>query len=131
MAKEISVTILNKLVLEKRDMNVYHHASGSAHMISHGSSIRLRLEPDIEDDYLHVSIVSGPGRLEGVCVITLPSWLDFELSSAGDAAVSYSNNLTVLKIPPGRPSWELKMTKSARKSNNRGPGFVTIGDGTA
>jgi hypothetical protein len=131
MAKGISITIQNKLTLEKRDMTVYHHASRSAHMISHNSSVTLTLEPDIEEDYLHVSIVSGPGHLQGHCFITLPLWIDFELTAASDAAISHSNNRTVLKIPPGPPVWQLKMTQSFNKSNNRGPGSVTIGDGRA
>jgi hypothetical protein len=128
MAKEINITIENKLVMEKRDMNVYHHSTRSAHLISHDSSITLPLKSEIEDDYLHISIVSGPGRLEGNCVVNLPSWVDFELSSAGDATVAHLGERTVLKIPPGPPIWQLRMTKSLSSLNDQSSDHVTIGD---
>ena len=80
MAKEISITIENKLVREKRDLNVYHHSSGSAHMIRHNDSLTFPLRSSIEDDYLHISLVSGPGHLENKSVVNLPSWTDFEFS---------------------------------------------------
>jgi hypothetical protein len=128
MAKEINITIENKLVMEKRDMNVYHHATRSAHLISHDSSITLPLKPGIEDDYLHISIVSGPGKLEGNCLVNLPSWVDFELSSAGDAATSHSGDRTLVKIPPGLPKWQLRITHSLSSFINQPSGRVTIGD---
>ena len=128
MAKEINVIIENKLVMEKRDMNVYHHASRSAHMISHDSSITLPLKPIIEDDYLHISIVSGPGRLEGNCIVNLPSWIDFDLSSAGDAAITHSGDRILVKIPPGPPTWQLKMTRSLDSSIDQPWDCIIIGD---
>ena len=128
MAKEINVTIENKLVIEKRDMNVYHHSTRSAHMISHDSSITLPLKSEIEDDCLHISIVSGPGWLEGNCVVNLPSWIDFELSSAGDASVAHSGDRTLLKIPPGPAIWQLRMTRSFSSLNDQPSDCVTIGD---
>ena len=128
MAKEINITIENKLVMEKRDMNVYHHSTRSAHLISHGSSIILPLKSVIEDDYLHISIVSGPGRLEGNCVVNLPSWVDFELSSAGDATTAHLGDRTLLKIPPGLPKWQLRMKKSLSSLLDQPSDRVTIGD---
>jgi hypothetical protein len=128
MTKHINITIENRLAMEKRDMNVYHHAGKSAHMISHESSIILPLRPAIEDDYLHISIVNGPGRLEGNCVVSLPSWLDFDLSSAGDAAITHSGDRTLLKIPPGLPTWQLKMTRSIDSIINQPSDRVTVGD---
>jgi hypothetical protein len=128
MAKEIKIIIENKLLIEKRDMNVYHHASKSAHMICFESSITLPLKTVIENDYLHISIVSGPGRLEGNCVVNLPSWIDFELSSAGDAAITHSGDRTLLKIPPGPPTWQLKMTRSLDSIIDQLSDRVTIGD---
>lgn len=128
MAKEINVTIENKLVMEKRDMNIYHHSTRSAHMISHDSSITLPLKSAIEDDYLHISIVSGPGHLEGNCLVNLPSWVDFELSSAGDATTSHSGDRTLLKIPPGPPKWQLKITRSPSTLIDQPYDRVTIGD---
>jgi len=128
MAKEINITIENKLVMEKRDMNVYHHATRSAHLISHDSSITLPLKSGIEDDYLHISIVSGPGRLEGNCVVNLPSWVDFELSSAGDATVAHLGERTLLKIAPGPAIWQLRMKRSLSSIIDQPSGLVTIGD---
>jgi hypothetical protein len=129
MTKEINVTIENKLIMEKRDMNVYHHAARSAHMISHDSSITLPLRPVTENDYVHVSIVTGPGRIEGICVVNLPSWVDFELSSAGDATITHSGDRILLKIPPGPPIWQLKMTRSVSSLIDQPWDRVTIGDG--
>jgi hypothetical protein len=109
-------------------LRVYHHASKSAHMICFESSITLPLKTVIENDYLHISIVSGPGRLEGNCVVNLPSWIDFELSSAGDAAITHSGDRTLLKIPPGPPTWQLKMTRSLDSIIDQLSDRVTIGD---
>lgn len=54
-----------------------------------------------------ISIVSGPGRLEGNCVVNLPSWIDFELSSAGDAAVTHSGP-NIIENPPGSSHMAVK-----------------------
>jgi hypothetical protein len=128
MIKEIKIIIENKLRIEKRDMNVYHHASKSAHMISYDCSITLPLNSVIDGDYLHISIVSGPGRLESSCVINLPSWIDFELTSAGNAIVTHSGNRTLLRIPPGLPIWQLKMTWSLDSIINHSLDRVIVGD---
>jgi len=128
MATQIKITIQNKLVVEKRDMNIYHHSTRSAHMISFDSSITLPLRLVTEDDYLYVSIVGGPGRLERDCVVTLPSWLDFEFFSKGDVTVSHSGDRTLVKIPPGFPMWQLKMTRSLSSITTRSADRVIIGD---
>jgi len=113
MTKEIQVTVENKLVKEKRDLNVYRNFKRSAHMISHNSSITLPLRPVLDDDYLHISVVAGPGQLEHKSIINLPAWADFEFSFEGKITVSHSGNRTVLNVPPGPPLWQLKMTRSA------------------
>ena len=128
MKKEINITVENRLVREKRDMNVYHHFTGSAHLISHDNSITLPLKTVIEDDYLHIYIVSGPGHLQSKSVVNLPSWVDFEISSAADVTVSHSGDRTLLKIPPGPPIWKLKMTRSLSSLINQSSDRVTIGD---
>jgi len=127
MKKEIKITIENNLVTEKRDMNVYHHDDQSAHMISHNSSITLPLKPAIEGDYLYVSIVSGPGRLQKESLVKLPSWLDFEFLSDRKLAVFHSLDQTLLKIPPGLPGWQLKLTRSSARQR-KGTHFVIISD---
>lgn len=128
MAKEINITIENKLGMAKRDMTIYHHSSRSAHMISPESSITLPLRPVMEDDYLHISIVNGPGRLESICVVNLPSWVDFEIFSAGDATVTHSDGRILLKIPPGVPTWQLRMKRSLSFQTNQSSDCVIIVD---
>ncbi len=128
MAKEINVTIENKLVLEKRDMNVYHHSTRSAHLISHNNSITLPLRPSIEEDYLHISVVSGPGHLINKSILNLPAWADFEFSSEGKIKVVHSDDRTLLKIPPGPSTWQLRMTRSITSIIDRAADRVTVGD---
>jgi hypothetical protein len=113
MPKEINITIENRLITGKRDMNVYHHSSKSAHMIGHNSSVTLPLRPAIEEDYLYISIVGGPGSLEKKSVINLPACVDFEFLSEGKLAVTHSKERMLLKIPPGLPGWQLKLTRSS------------------
>ncbi len=97
-------------------------------MISHDSSITLPLKSVIEDDYLHITIVSGPGRLEGNCVVNIPSWVDFELSSAGDATVAHLGERTLLRIPSGPPTWQLRMTRAVSSLIDQPLDHITIGD---
>lgn len=130
MTKAINITIENKLISEKRDMNVYHHSNRSAHMISHGSCVTLPLKRVSEDDYLFVTIVSGPGKLKQESVVVLPPWLDFEFLSDGKIAVVHADNRTLLKIPPGRPGWQLKLTRFSNTTIN-GPHYVIIGENAA
>ncbi|NIM16358.1 MAG: hypothetical protein GTO45_30545 [Candidatus Aminicenantes bacterium] len=127
MAKEISITIENKLVREKRGMNVYHHFTRSAHIINHNDSITFPLMSSIDDDYLHISLVSGPGYLENKSVVNLPSWADFEFSFEGNVTLAHSFDRTLLKIPPGIPVWQLKVTRSS-SCIDQWPDRVTIGD---
>jgi hypothetical protein len=109
----ITITVENKLKKEKRDLNVYHQSTRSAHIISHNSSITLPLRTVEEDDFLHISLIRGPGNLWKSCLIDLPSWSDFEFSLEGKVTLTHSGDRTLLKIPPGPPKWELKMTRPA------------------
>jgi hypothetical protein len=128
MAKEINVTIENKLVLEKRDMNVYHHSTRSAHLISHNNSITLPLQPSVEDDYLHISVVSGPGHLINKSILNLPAWADFEISAEGKIVLVHSDDRTLLKIPPGPSTWQLRIKRSNTSIINQAVDRVTVGD---
>jgi hypothetical protein len=121
MPEKIEITVQNKLITEKRDINVYHHWTQSAHIISHNSSITIPLATNGEKDYLHISVVKGPGYLEKNCLINLPSWIDFDFTSRENVTgISISHSYdpdvarTILKIPPGPPAWELKITMSTR-----------------
>lgn len=129
MSKKVNMTIENRLVLEKRDMCVYHYSTQTAHMISYNSSIILPLRSTVENDYLHISIVRGPGNLASICVVNLPSWADFEFSSRGDVTVVHSSKRTLVKVPPGPPLWQLKITRSLSSYVNQRPDRVTICDG--
>jgi len=128
MAKKTNITIENKLVMEKRDMSVYHHSTRSAHMISYNSSITIPLRSVLEDDYLHISIVTGPGNLKNKSIVDIPSWLDFEFSPGADVTVAHSDNRTLLKIPPGPPMWQLKLTRSISSPVKQSSDRVTICD---
>lgn len=111
MPEKFDITVENKLIKEKRDIQVYHQSTRSAHIISRSSSITLPLRTIEEDDYLYISIVRGPGNLWKDCLINLPSWADFEFSLEGKVAITHSANRTLLKVPPGPPTWQLKMTR--------------------
>ena len=128
MAKQINITIENNLLIESRDITVYHQFSKSAHMISNNSSVTLPLEPYYENDYLHISMVSGPGNLENKSVINLPAWVDFEFNSKGDVAIVHSGGRILVNIPPGFPTWQLRMTQSASLLSAPHSDRVTISD---
>ncbi|MGD2092530.1 MAG: hypothetical protein PVH61_40565 [Candidatus Aminicenantes bacterium] len=110
MCEVIEITIDNKLVTEKRDISVYHHASQSAHIISPNSRIILPLGNVGEDDYLHISPVRGPGNLSRDCLIHLPGWVNFRFHSGGDVVVTHEAGRTSIKVPPGPPIWEVEIT---------------------
>ncbi len=129
MEKKINITVENKLLMEKRDMNVYHHSTRSAYMISYDSAITLPLRPLIDDDYVHISVVSGPGLLENNSVVNLPSWVDFEFSTRGDVIVVHFEDRTLLKVPPGLSTWQLRMTHSLFSLIEKAADRVIIGEG--
>ena len=111
MPKECEIKVENKLKKEKRGINVYHKATKSAHIISYDSSIKIPLQTAAEGDFLHLSVVRGPGNLWNECFVVLPSWADFEFSSEGTVVLSHFGNRIILKVRPGPPNWQLKMTR--------------------
>jgi hypothetical protein len=114
MSEGTDIIVENKFILEKRDISIYHHSTGSAHIISQNSSITLPLREVGQGDYLHLSVVSGPGDLQYDCWVDLPSRLDFQFSSAGKVtgfAFTHSGDRSLLKISPGPPNWQLKLTR--------------------
>ncbi len=128
MAKAFDITVENKLITEKRDINIYHHATRSAHIISHNSSITVPLAAVKEGDYLHISLVSGPGNLWSDCLIDLPTRTDFEFTSEGKLTFTHSGDRSLLKIPPGPPTWQLKIKRPPGVEIIQTSGFITIGD---
>jgi hypothetical protein len=127
MVKEIEITIENNLILEKRPINVYHHAERAAHLISRGRGVTLPLQTIQKSDYVHISIASGPSDLEFKTIVNLPSWLDFEFLSDGNLSVLHLSKRTLLKIPPGLPGWQLRVTRSS-SSFKHSSDCVTISD---
>ncbi len=128
MPKILDIIVQNKFNKEKRDINVYHHAGKSAHIISYNSSITFPFQTAEENDFLHLSIVSGPGNLWKDYLVNLPSWADFEFSLEGKVTIIHSGSRTILKLPPGPPQWQLKMTRSTETPGNHSPDYVTIGE---
>lgn len=126
--KKFEITVRNRLVTEKRDMNVYHHADRSANLISHSSSITIALNTVEEDDYLHISVVRGPGKLKKHCVIDLPSRVNFNFSLVGNGTITHSNGRNLLAIPPGPPVWQLRITLPSGHVNTSTEDYITIGD---
>jgi len=130
MTKEFDITVENKLIQERRYINVYHQSTRSAHLISYNSSITLPLGTDAENDYLYISAVRSHGNLWKACLIDVPSWADFEFSSEGKVAVAHTNDADriILKVPPGPPTWQLKMTQSSAAFMGRLSDSVIICD---
>jgi hypothetical protein len=130
MPKEFDITVENKLIEEKRYINVYHQSTRSAHLISYNSSITLPLGTVEESDFLYISAVKSHGNLWKACLIDVPSWADFEFSLDGKVAITHSNDADriILKVPPGPPMWQLKMTQSTAAIMGKLSDHVLIGD---
>ncbi|MCU0288170.1 MAG: hypothetical protein MUF15_17465 [Acidobacteria bacterium] len=129
-AGEMNIIILNKLVKEKRDIHVYHHFKKSGHIISSNSSLKLGIQPEAANDYLHISVQRGPGHVENFCVLDLPAFVDFRFSNIGEILFIHSGERFILRIPPGPPLWEMKVKIPARSPlfTLSDEGHVTIGD---
>jgi hypothetical protein len=115
MNNEMDIKIENRMTAGERDINVFHYSTSSSHLISHNSSVTLPLRNSGENDYLHISVVRGPGYLWKDSVISVPAWLNFDISSEGKLALSHTGEPghMQLRIPPGPPTWELTVTLPA------------------
>lgn len=118
MTEALEITVENRLLAEKRDINVYLRSTRGSHIISHSGSVTLPLRAGEEDDYLHISAARGPGNLWKDCMLNIPSWANFEFSSQGNITVTHAGDRTLLKIPPGPPTWQLKMARPTGLSPN-------------
>ncbi len=113
MAKVFKIIVENNLIIEKREINIYHHSRTRTFIISGGNTVSIPLKSKEELDYMHISIVKGPGNLQNECFLDLPAWIDFELFANnlnGTIHFIHAENRTYLQIPPGPPNWELKIT---------------------
>lgn len=128
MQQLTNITLVNKLRKEKRDINVYHQGTRSAHIISSDSSISFPLGTVKEDDYLHISLVRGPGNMWLECVVDVPFWADFELSHEGHATMKHRGRRVLVIIPPGPPTWQIKLTRPRELPGIPGEDQVRVGD---
>lgn len=126
MSEPIEIQVLNQLIEEKRDVSVYHHSSRSAHIIGRSGSLTLPLQDGSEDDYLHISLVSGPGNLWKGCLLDVPAWADLEFSFDGSITMTHRGKRTLFKIPPGPPTWQLRLSRPA--GAGPAPDRLTIGE---
>lgn len=129
MPDTADITVENKLIMERRDINVYHHSSRGAHIISHNGSLTLSLDAREDNDYLYISIIQGPGNLWKTSVINLPLWAEFEFSSEGYVTLSHRANRILLKLPPGPPTWQLKVTRPNDVHSIQGDKITLENDG--
>lgn len=113
MKKTTEIIFQNNLLIERRDINVYHRSSRGIHFISRGSSVKVPLQTVNEKDFINLSVAVGPGYMERQNVVDLPSWINYEFQSEGKFAAVRSGGRTLLKIPAGLPEWKLKLTLSA------------------
>ncbi len=128
MTATIKLTVQNKFCNEKRDLNIYHHADRSAYMISHCNTATITMDPADKDDYLHISVVSGPGRLTKPYQIDLPSWCDFSITTIGTATLRNKDNRTVLEFPPGPPDWQLKIMGGEKSTGTPKEDHIVVGE---
>ncbi len=128
MSNEIDITVENKLVMEKRYLNVYR-SKKSAYIISYNRSRTLSLGTVIDNDYIHITphIEFGDAIWEAF-LIDLPSWADFEFLPEGKTNLIHSGKRTFLKISSGPPTWQLKIIRPLDAKINQKVERITIGD---
>lgn len=102
------VKVENRLIAEKRAINVYHHVTRGAYLISHGGSVILPLQTGGQKDYLHLTLTSGPGPMEKECQLEFPWWLDYEILSEGRVLLSHQGESVLVNFPPSHLLWQLK-----------------------
>lgn len=110
MGKTTEILLENNLLIERRDMNVYHRQNRAIHLISCGSSVVIPLCTINQKDYIHLSVAVGPGYMERQNIVYLPTWINFEFLSEGKFAAFHTQHHLLLKIPAGLPEWKLKLT---------------------
>ncbi|MDQ1353212.1 MAG: hypothetical protein QG657_3518 [Acidobacteriota bacterium] len=111
MADVINIIIINRLVKEKRYLNIYHHSTGNSYLISDKKEVNVPLK--IKKDYLTISVTGEPGHMWNGCRVNLPSWLDFDFLATDAVNLNHrgGGERTLITIPPGLPNWQLKITR--------------------
>jgi hypothetical protein len=108
------IEIQNKLVNQKKSIDVYHHVTGITDTISYNHSITLPIKTFIskqKPDFIQITIKKEPGDSIEEIAVNLPSWAKYEFSPNNniDITIIYLENRTLLKIPPCPPTWKLKI----------------------
>jgi hypothetical protein len=113
MADVINIIIKNRLVKEKRYINIYHHGTGSSYLISDKNEVNVPLKINRKKDYLTIAVAGEPGHMWNGCRAILPSWLDFDFLATDAVSLNHrpGGERTVITIPPGLPNWQLKITR--------------------
>lgn len=113
MTDVINIIVINRLVKEKRYLNIHHHSTGSSHLISTKKEVAVPLNLKTKNDYLTISVVGGPGHMWHGCRVNLPSWLDFDFLATDVVTLGHrgSEERIVIDVPPGLPNWRLKITR--------------------
>ncbi len=133
--KGIKILIHNKLehrLKRKNNALVYYHDSEKANRIvsakSNGHCVLA--EPG---DYIAIKVAPGHGELEQ-CPVVLPETMDFEFIPGEKCNILISqlthegSKRTVLTIPEGLPTWELKLIYATNAIKYGKDDNVTIGD---
>jgi hypothetical protein len=113
MADVINIIIINRLVKENRYLNIYHHGTGSSHLISTKKEVAVPLNLKSKNDHLSISVVGAPGHMWSGCRVDLPSWLDFDFLTTDSVTLGHrsSGERIFIDVPPGLPNWQLKITR--------------------
>lgn len=112
MNKKHKILVENNMIIERREINIYHHSRTRTFLHNYDNAVAIDLKSTDEFDYIHLSIVKGPWNLQNECLIKFPDKLDLELSTNnlhGCIHFIQSGHKTLLKIPPGSPNWEVKI----------------------
>jgi hypothetical protein len=113
MADMINIIIINRLVKEKRYLTIYHHSTGSSHLVSDKKEVAVPLNLKTKKDYLTISVTGEPGHMWNGCRVDLPAWLDFDFLTTDAVTLGHrgSGERVVIDVPPGLPNWQLKITR--------------------
>jgi hypothetical protein len=128
MTDGMSIVIRNNLISEKRDLNVYHHSTRSAYIVSHKNEVSIRLEKFAKGDFLDLSIVRGPGSMENECWMRVPSGCVFSIRNMSDSDTVYTDECIWVRFPPGPPLWQLKLAQPLNNNITDKKEYIIIGD---
>ena len=122
----VSIMIKNKLIREKKDLAVYHHASKSAHIVNCNSSIYINLSKRLTTDYLHLTQITGNEQFTADCYLSLPSWLDYTVESDKKLEATQHGGHTVLRLPSGFDQWKIKISTPKNPQLLPPQGYIEI-----